>query len=120
MKYYTDGFTLNKNPSPIGGGYTIFDTYGLIKTVTIIKKGFTNNEGELLGLNECVKFADKMSTISVDSKCIISWVKKGKSKSRPDLTDIILETRNLIKDKNIFLIWESRDRNLAGIYNESK
>lgn len=123
MKYYIDGFTIRKNPSPTGGGYTIFNENNvLIKTENIKKVGMTNNEAELLGLFNCLKVSSAHDEISTDSMNTITWVrsKKDKKIARQDLLEIIRECRKMIQDKHINLLWESRDYNLAGIYNEEQ
>jgi len=56
--------------------------------------------------------------ISTDSMCIIAWIRKGKSKPRKDLFNQIQEAKQLIESKYIDLIWESREVNLAGHFNE--
>jgi ribonuclease HI len=88
MKYYTDGFTKLKNPSPLGGGYTIVDENNTVITVENINKvGFTNNEAELLGVYNCLKICNKKDIISTDSMNTIAWVraKKLKKVARQDL-----------------------------------
>ncbi|MEX0596080.1 MAG: hypothetical protein WD512_06220, partial [Candidatus Paceibacterota bacterium] len=45
-------------------------------------------------------------------------LKISRKRSRPDLDNIKLKCYELMLGKNIKLIWESRDTNLAGIYNE--
>ena len=119
MKYYTDGFTIQSNPSIIGGGFTVVDELGkLIKREEILKEWFTNNEGELLGVlyvlenfNNCI--------ISTDSMNTIYWIKKGFSKARPDLKDVLLKAKTLKEKKEIEIIFEPREKNLAGVYNEN-
>lgn len=119
MKYYTDGFCRAKNPSPYGGGYTITNESGnLIKQIEVEKAGFTNNEGELLGVLEASKICDMGDSISTDSMNTIGWVSVGKSKSRPDLNPLLQEAKQIIAQKKINLMWERRDFNLAGIHNE--
>lgn len=124
MKFFTDGFTKLKNPSPVGGGYTILDENNTVLAVeNIEKEGMTNNEAEILGIYHCLKeFCIMADTISTDSMNSISWIrsKKDKKIARQDLLEIILKCRILIKDKMTNLIWEGRERNLAGIYNEEK
>ncbi len=122
MKFYIDGFTKLRNPSPIGGGYSIFDENNtLIKVENIKKIGMTNNEAELLGLLNCLKEVKIGDTISTDSMNTIAWIrtKKDKKIARQDLLPIILECRQMIDSLKINLIWEGRDYNLAGKYNES-
>lgn len=120
-KYYTDGYMIGGNPSKIGGGYTIVDeNNNLIERKEIIQVNFTNNEAEILGILNAMKLAEYEDTVSTDSKCCLLWTNKGMSKSRPDLFPLIQECKTLLKEKNINLIWEGRDFNLAGIYNEKK
>lgn len=119
MKYYTDGYLRVSNPSPIGGGYTIIDENNvLIERTEIRKSPFTNNEAEILGLLNAMKHASIEDEISTDSMCCISWVFRGISKSRPDLHNLLQECSQLRKQKELNIIWEGRDFNLAGIYNE--
>jgi ribonuclease HI len=121
MKYYFDGFTLRRNPSPIGGGYTIVDDNNtLIKVENIKKIGLTNNEAELRGLLGCLEVASKGDILSTDSFNTISWIRtlKDKKIARKDLLVTIRACRELMEEKEINLIWEGRDYNLAGIYNE--
>lgn len=121
MKYYTDCFVIGTNPSQIGGGYTIMDeNNNLIKQETVEKVGFTNNEGELLGILNALRLAESGDVISTDSMCCMSWCFKGKSKSRPDLLNVFKECNELITKKKINLCWEGRNFNLAGIHNETK
>lgn len=121
MKYYTDGFTLLKNPSPTGGGYSILDENGTVITVKNIKKeGLTNNEAELCGLVDCLERAEMYDEISTDSMNTIAWLrtKKLKKVARQDLLEIIKRGQQLIEEKHINVMWEGREVNLAGIYNE--
>ena len=122
MKYFTDGFTLEKNPSPRGGGYTIFNEKNeLLKTQNIDKSGMTNNEAEILGVFECLKlYCKEGDIISTDSMNTIAWVRTKKlgKVARQDLLDIIIKCKKMIEDKKVNLIWEGREYNLAGVYNE--
>lgn len=122
VKYYSDGFLRGKkNPSPIGGGYTVVDeNKNLIKREEFERAGFTNNEGEILGILEAAKIADIGDCISTDSMCCLAWANVGRSKARPDLNPVLMETAALIADKHINLMWERRDFNLAGIFNENE
>ena len=122
VKYFTDGFTKLRNPSPVGGGYTIVDENNTVITVENIDKvGMTNNEAELLGVWHCLNICDEFDTISTDSMNTISWVRTNKAKKvkRQDLLPFIFECQKLIEEKIINLIWEGREHNLAGIYNET-
>lgn len=122
MKYYTDGFTKVSNPSPTGGGYSIFDENNTKITVENIEKvGMTNNEAELLGMHRAICLAKDGDTISTDSMNTIAWLRtKKKNKiARQDLLWIIEACREHLEHKKINIIWEGRDYNLAGIYNET-
>lgn len=119
MKYYTDGWMMGNNPSPLGGGFTITNESGeVIKREEIYKKGFTNNEAEIRGIEFALEYADKGDTVSTDSMCCLTWARTGKSKARPDLKERLQHCKLLFTEKEINLMWEGRDFNLAGIYNE--
>lgn len=120
MKYYTDGWMKgSKNPSPYGGGWTIMKEDGeLIRFIDIKKPNFTNNEAEVKGIIEALNIAEKNDCISTDSMCCLTWINSGKSKARPDLNEILKEGKRILKEKNINLMWEAREFNLAGHYNE--
>lgn len=120
MKYYTDGWLKgSKNPSPYGGGWTVVDEdNNLIRFVNIEQENFTNNEAEIKGILEALRLCDLGDEISTDSMCCFLWVNKGKSKARPDFHNLLQEAHNLMKEKYINLMWEGRDFNKAGIYNE--
>ena len=126
VKYYCDGYCIQKNPSDIGGGYTIVDENNqLIKTEQILKSNFTNNEAELLGVLETAKICNQGDIISTDSQIIIKWISGIKNKrhlenksARKDLNHLKEEAYQLIKEKQINLIWQMRENNRAGWYNE--
>ncbi len=119
MKYYTDGFVRGSNPSPIGGGFTVVNEKNeLIIREEIFKEGFTNNEGEILGILHALRICGIGDTVSTDSMCCLTWANKGFSKVRPDLRDILMECQMLKTTKKVNLMWEGRDFNLAGIFNE--
>lgn len=119
MKYYIDGFVDGSNPSDTGGGYSIVDENGeLVEIEYIEKRGFTNNEAEVLGLYNALCYAESGDTISTDSQNNLYWLCGGKSKSRPDLNDVLSKSKDLLKNSNVTIVWEPRDFNLAGVYNE--
>ena len=119
MKWYIDGFTIGGNPSSVGGGFTVLDENNkLIKQEQIFKEKFTCNEGELLGMLYATKIASENDTIITDSKNTIFWVKSGRPKARPDLTQQASEAKEMIEQKNLIIEWCGRDKNLAGIYND--
>lgn len=130
LELHCDGFTLNGNPSKIGGGFTIIalhtdGTEKMVLTHTIRRnpvlfadRPFTNNEGELLGAHYAALLAPEGMKIITDSNNTIKWVNGG-NKSRPDLDWICRFTAKLMKDKNLSLEWRPREENLAGIWNEN-
>lgn len=130
MKIYSDGFCIRGNPSKIGGGYSIVDeNNNLLCCQEIFKEGFTNNEGELLGCIKAMELANVGDTISVDSRNTISWIMYSASiprkdpeaeakRARKDLDDFKKKGLELMKEKHLSLIFEGRENNLAGIYNE--
>ena len=122
MVYHTDGYTIKSNPSKIGGGFTICNGIDgeLIKTKEIRKKNFTNNEAELLGVLESARLLPQNSEIITDSMNTIYWVRRGKSKARPDLDKLCDEAKELIKQKNLKITWKPREENWAGVYNEER
>jgi ribonuclease HI len=121
MIYYTDGFTIEGNPSSVGGGYTIVDEGGnLIETKVIKKEGFTNNEAELLGVLEGLKLCKPGDKIITDSMNTIYWIRSGNPKKRPDLKELCAEAKRLVEQKQVTVEHQPRALNLAGIYNEQR
>lgn len=121
MKYYSDGFTIAASPSKIGGGYRVLnDLNQLVSEETIYKYGFTNNEGELLGVEKALQIAQERDIVSTDSKVVMSWVRSGNPKARPDLKEVVQHCHKMVLEKNVRLLWEGRENNLAGIYNEEQ
>lgn len=120
MKYYTDGYTIGLNPSPTGGGYAVVDESGKLLVHEVInKEGFTNNEGEILGLERALEICGRGDVISTDSMVALTWIHSGKSKARKDLNPLLQKLKEIVEDKKINLIWEGRDYNIAGHFNES-
>jgi hypothetical protein len=120
MTYHTDCFVYGGNPSSKGGGFTITDEQGnLLWQVEKLKPGFTNNEGELLGVLYAAMLASHGDTIVTDSQNTIAWTKSGKPKARPDLTSFAALAKRLIALKSLSLMWTPRQQNKAGIYNEN-
>jgi ribonuclease HI len=112
---YADCFVIGSNPSNTGGGYIVCDeNNNIIDKETILKRGFTNNEGELLGVLRASELIDSFGTIYTDSKNTIYWSRSGKSKARPDLNHIMARVKKNIQSKNIKLLWIGRDLNKAG------
>lgn len=120
MKYYIDGFTLGGNPGH-GGGYTIVNEYGdLIEEKTYHKPNYTNNEGEVYGLKRALQIAKSGDIISTDSQNNLYWLCSGSSEKRKDLDEVLFDSKSLLFDSGIKIIWERREYNLAGIHNEFK
>lgn len=128
MKYYCDGYTIEKNPSNKGGGYTIINEEGLlIETKQILKKNFTNNEAELLAVVNSLRIASNNDIIETDSWNTIWWIQSIAKKrhlrsevARKDLNHLKEEAFKLLIKKKIKLVWGSREGNLAGLYNDDK
>lgn len=133
IEYHFDGYTISKNPSPVGGGFTIVaheqDDTGqserLIFTHKILRNPvlfrdtpFTNNEAELLGGVFAAAMAPDGAKLITDSKNTEAWLASGNPKARPDLKWLCVLGAALIKTKDLTLEWRPRERNLAGNYNE--
>jgi hypothetical protein len=119
MIYYVDGFTIGSNPSPDGGGFTVTDEQGeVIEQQFFKKKDFTNNEGELLGLDYACMVCNSGDTIRSDSRTALAWVKSGKCKGRPDLWSIVIRAKMLVEKKSLVLAWTPRESNRAGHVND--
>lgn len=118
MKYYTDGFLNGTNPCPIGGGYTIVSQDNELIHLHRIDGQLTNNEAEVRGIIHAIQIAGIDDTVSTDSMIALNWLIRGKSKARPELDEALAKANKERTIKNIRLIWEGRDNNLAGHYND--
>lgn len=119
MKIYSDGYTIGRNPSNIGGGFVVMNELKEVLNHTeILKVGMTNNEAELLGVLKAAELAGEYDTIITDSMNTLAWVLKRKCKARPDLKPQANEAYSYILQKNLDLIQQPRDTNLAGNYIE--
>lgn len=120
MKYYTDGYTLGQNPSDEGGGYSVVDENGeLIAHEVIRQSHFTNNEAEIRGIEHVLKICAAGDQISTDSMNALTWIHAGKSKARADLNEVLKFCQKELVAKKVNLMWEGRDFNLAGHFNEA-
>lgn len=120
-RYYSDGYTTLRNPSNYGGGFVVCNQEGKVLIhKKIQKQGFTNNEAELLGVYEVLKFCSPFSKVYTDSMNTYYWIKKGESKTRKDLYKILQHCKELKNEKYIEIKWKSREQNLAGIYIEKQ
>ncbi len=117
-EFHTDGYTLNGNPSKIGGGFTVFKNGNLLISNPVQKENFTNNEAELLAIQHACVEAGMGDTIVIDSQVIACWVRDGRSKVRPDLNWICKQCQGLIQKKLLKVVWKPREENFAGHYNE--
>lgn len=118
-KFFVDGFVMGANPSQIGGGFTIVDENNKFISRKMMKKvGFTNNDGEILGIYFALKHCGVGDTISSDSQTAIGWVMRAYSKSRKDLNTLLRACQIMMSEKEVSIIWEGRDDNLAGVFNE--
>lgn len=117
---HADGFVMGKNPSPVGGGYTLVDGQGKLLLRREIRdlESFTNNDGELRGLVHALLIAKQNDIVVTDSKTVYWWVTKGRAKARPDLNPICRMGNRAMKDKKVEVRWVRREENLAGIYND--
>lgn len=119
MKLYCDGFTLGKNPSDEGGGFSIVDeNKKLVIRHCLHRPRFTNNEGELMGILAALDRCAPGDEVSTDSLCAMSWVRRGRSKARPDLRTVCEMAREKLESSGASLVWEPREKNLAGLFNE--
>jgi hypothetical protein len=120
MTYYVDGFVLDRNPSPRGGGFTVVNEHNkLIINHTIFKAGFTNNDGELLAIAYATYVAAPGDTIITDSQCAYYWSLKGETGPRRDLRHYARYVCRRLRTKSLQLQWHPRGVNLAGHYNEA-
>jgi len=79
MIYYSDGYCIRSNPSPFGGGFTVTNSHGdVVEEGEVQKKGFTNNEAELLGAAKAIEIALEGDTVIIDSQCILYWITTSK------------------------------------------
>lgn len=119
MKYFCDGYLRGSNPS-YSGGYTVFDESGLVETKVIEKDNLTNNEVELRSIARAVELSQDADIISTDSMTCLSWIRSGKVKARPDLKPLVRALMVVILTKKLNLMWEGREYNLAGLYNDDQ
>lgn len=120
MKYYCDGFTRGTQRK-YGGGFCVMEDGGkLIAFEQVDTPGISSLEFELKAIQHAVNICDKNDQVSTDTLYLVSQLLRKKIKVIDDFTQELNKTANLIKEKNINLMWEGRRFNLAGIYNEQK
>jgi len=118
MTIYTDGYTIGKNPSLIGGGFVIMDEELKILCMQEIRKPMTNNEAELLGILKATELAKNGDEIVTDSMNSLQWVMNRKCKARPDLKPQAQQAYINILEKKLKLVHRPRQENIAGNYIE--
>jgi hypothetical protein len=116
---YADGFVFHRNPSPIGGGYTVVDESGnLVEREAMLKSDFTSNEAELLAIIRAVELSEHGGKVVTDSRTVQGWITRGRSKTRRDLIPSIRQCQTLAVSKGVRIVHRRRSENLAGVYNE--
>lgn len=118
-EYHCDGFTVLKNPSEVGGGFTVAEDGRIIVSINAPRPGLTNNEAELLACYYACLLAENGSVIVTDSRNTLAWVRSGKPKARPDLGWLAQATHDSVLEKDLLVVWRGRGENVAGIYNEA-
>ncbi len=117
---YTDGYTIKRNPSKIGGGFIVMNETGkLLHHEKILKPNFTNNEAELLGVIKAIELADEGDTIMTDSNVTLCWIFYRKCRARLDLKPKAIKAYALMEKKYLSLEQIRREENLAGIHIEN-
>lgn len=119
---YCDGWSLSRNPDPVGGGYTILWEEKGKQVTTVVrefKSGWTNNEAELNAIALALRHCGYGGKIITDSMTCIYWLRARRSRARPDLNSLIVLISKGLKQANISLEWQPRHLNLAGIYNDT-
>jgi ribonuclease HI len=133
--WHVDGFTLGRQPSPRGGGFTVVrgsgalvvhHTFHLTAHAALRQRfgidparWFTNNEAELWAVLYATWKAGPNDTIYTDSNTAWHWVRNGWCKARNDLDKLAYAAAQLIDVKDLTVVQIPRDENLAGIYNET-
>jgi ribonuclease HI len=116
MKYYTDG------SSTIGvkSAYCVTDEHGKIMSFqeTSLYNGkqfnYTNNEEEYRGVIEALHFCSPGDIVYTDSLLVVNQV-YGKYKVKAEhLRSLCQQTKDLLKEKGVSLMWIEREKNLAG------
>src|SRR5574343_619490 len=89
--FHVDGYMIKSNPSPIGGGMTVFYNGEFLLSQELLIPNVTNNETELRACCEAIRLANNGDEIIVDSQNTISWLRKGRTNARADLLPMIQE-----------------------------
>ena len=110
-KYYTDGHTIGT------GGYTIMDSEGVLIT-TEKAKVIDGHEAEILGILAALEICEKGDCVSTDSMAALSSLNVGRASTKPHLNDCLQKGYEMMYEKGINLMWERREFNLAGQFNE--
>ena len=114
-KTFVDGYLKGQNPSNEGGATICL--YDDCKSYNIKQEGLTNNQVEIIA---CILgMLEKRKIIISDSQIAVNCL-NGTWKSHEEyLQPLVNLGRIILQLKKKKLVWERRDTNLAGIYNET-
>lgn len=113
-KTYVDGYLVYSNPSN-KGGITIANE-NEIKTYSINQDGLTNNQVEIMAC--IVGMFEKGKVIVSDSQLAVNCLNGIWEVKQEFLKPLVSLGKIILKIRKKRLIWERRDTNLAGIYND--
>ncbi len=112
MKIWADGFS-----NPKRCGYVVYDSKEAPLIITFNEKK-TNNECEYEAVYAACRVCNIGDTISTDSQLVYNQIINGWKVNAEHLKEYIRLIKQLVKDKEINLIWEPRELNKAGVYIE--
>lgn len=116
-KLYCDGHFIDRKP-----GYSIVNSEGTLIDTNRCPSNFPALDAidaEIWAIIVALEMSEKGDLVSTDSMAALSSVNGGRSKTRPFLDEWLWRAHNLMIDKNINLMWERREFNLAGQFNEN-
>ena len=109
MKIYCDGSGFNGQVSK----WCVVLEDGTVKK-GIIRENKTNNQMEYKALLNALKLAKKGDTIYTDSRLLEGQVMKNWKVNAEHLLSLVIQAKQLVKEKQIKIIWIPREKNLAG------
>jgi len=118
--FYCDGYQIDGNPGTQGGATVVRLDDNKVYKSTYKRDKVTNNEVELDAAILAAVNAKKGDTIITDSKLVVLYGTRDKTRAKskfPELKFRGKKLSKLLKEKELNIIWEPRDNNLAGIYN---